>query len=83
MDDYLLAVGSRMKYSTGGHSMDDYKDTLHAGLRPGLESAVEAIDAADLTVVDQTKKGSVSSGRWFELRRFGRIDSEGVVELGW
>lgn len=83
MDDYLLAVGSRMKYSTGGYSMDDHKDILHAGLQPGLESAVGAFDAADLAVVDQIKKGLVSSGRWFELRRFGRIDFERVVEVGW
>ena len=83
MDDYLLAVGSRMRHSTGDHSMDDRKGILHAGFQPGLEPAAEAFDAVDLAVVDWMKKGSVSSGHWLEFRLFGRIDSERAVGLGW
>ena len=83
MDDYLLAVGLRTGHSTGDHSMDDHKDTLHAGLQPGLEPAAEAFDAVDLAVVGRIMKGLVWSGRWSEFRLFGRIGSEEVVEFGW
>lgn len=83
MDDYLLAVGSHMRHNKGDRSMDDHKDILHAGLQPDLEPAAGAFDVVDLAVVDRIKKGSVSSGRWFELHLFGRIDSEGFGELGW
>lgn len=63
--------------------MDGHKDTLHAGLQPGLE-LVEAFDAVDLAVVGRIKMDSVLSGRWSGLRLFGQIDSEVVVvELGW
>ena len=83
MDDYLLVVGSRMRHSKGDHNMDDHKDILHAGLQPGLEPAAGVFDAIDLAVVGWMKKGLVLNGRWSELRLFGRIESEGVVELGW
>ncbi len=86
MDDYLLVVGSRKKHSTDGHNTDDRKGILHAGLHagllPGLEPAAEAFDAVDLEVVDLIKRGWELSGRWSELRLFGRIDSERVVEFG-
>lgn len=83
MDDYLLAVGSHMRHNKGDCNMDGRKDILHAGLQPGLEPAAEAFDVVDLAVVDWIERGSVSSGRWFELRLIGRIDFGGVVELGW
>ena len=62
--------------------MDDHKDTLRAGLQPGL-GFVGAFDAVGLPAVGLIEKGSVSNGRWFELRLSDRIDSEGVAELGW
>lgn len=83
MDDYLLAVGSHTRHNKGDRNMDGRRDILHAGLQPGLEPAAGAFDAVDLAVVDWIGRDWVSNGRWFELRLFDRIDSEGVVELGW
>ena len=63
--------------------MDDHKDILHAGLRPGLELADGASDAVDSPVVDRIMEGSEWNGRWFEPLLSGRIDFEVDVELGW
>lgn len=81
MNDYLLVVDWQMKHSTD-YSMDGHKGILRVGLQPGLEPAAEAVDVVE-PAVDPTKKGSVSSGRCFELLRSGRIGSEVLAEVGW